>query len=749
MARLTLLLGLHNHQPVGNFGHVFAQAYDDCYRRVIDLLTESPAVRLSLHHTGPLLEWLEGERPDYLERTRALVQRGQVELLGGGFYEPMLAVLPERDALGQIRLMADWCETKLGARPRGMWLAERVWEPHLPLLLHRAGVAYTLVDDGHFRYAGVEGELRGYYSTEKAGAPLALFPIDKSLRYAIPFSEPARFAQLFDELATRTPAGLPAVVTYGDDGEKFGLWPHTRQWVWDKGWLRSLFRYLTDHQDTIRCATFSDVMREVPPSGRVYLPAASYEEMGEWALPAGAQQRYHEVRSALEHRGELEGARPFLRGGIWQNFLAKYPEADFMHKKMVRVSNKLDAVCTALGEAPSGADRSVVDAARLHLYRGQCNCAYWHGLFGGLYLNYLRDAVYRNLIAAEVLVDGLAPASTTPSDAVTVEVLDLDADLSDEVELRSAGLTVYVKPSLGGALYELDDRKTRFNLLNVLGSRPEAYHAKLIAHDRGLSATSSGEPTPASSDRPRSIHDLVQVKEAGLSDLLRYDRHLRLGFVDHLLSILDFDAFQRGTYDECGDFAGKPYTLVSTHGGAVGSAVMSRTAAVSSASGTVCLRIDKTISLLGDGQGRTLTCSWRLTRADEAAPAGGATPLPTLEVWFVPELTLTLLAGDAEDRHYHVAERALPPSEQGLGSRGVLRDIAGLELWDGWQRLAVRLEPGDHFEELWRLPLETVSQSEGGFERVYQGCVVAPVFRVSLRPTQSMTTHVTVRLFDR
>jgi hypothetical protein len=33
---------------------------------------------------------------------------------------------------------------------------------------------------------------------------------------------------------------------------------------------------------------------------------------------------------------------------------------------------------------------------------------------------------------------------------------------------------------------------------------------------------------------------------------------------------------------------------------------------------------------------------------------------------------------------------------------------------------------------VWRDALETVSQSEGGYERVYQGTVVAPVWDVSL-----------------
>src|SRR5678816_861523 len=151
---LTLLLAIHNHQPDGNFGHVFHAAYDDYYRPLVDALLDAPHVRVALHHTGALLEWIERERPSYFDKLRLLVARHQVELLGGGFYEPMLAVLPERDARGQILMMSDWLEARFGVRPEGMWLAERVWEPNLAKLIADAGIKYTLVDDGHFRAAG-------------------------------------------------------------------------------------------------------------------------------------------------------------------------------------------------------------------------------------------------------------------------------------------------------------------------------------------------------------------------------------------------------------------------------------------------------------------------------------------------------------------------------------------------------------------------------------------------------------------
>ena len=117
---LRLLFAIHNHQPDGNFGEVFEEAYEACYTRIVDALAAHPTIKASLHHTGALLEWIEAHRPGYFQRLRRLVDGGQVELLGGGFYEPMLAILPERDAIGQIRMMADYLERHFNQQPKNI-----------------------------------------------------------------------------------------------------------------------------------------------------------------------------------------------------------------------------------------------------------------------------------------------------------------------------------------------------------------------------------------------------------------------------------------------------------------------------------------------------------------------------------------------------------------------------------------------------------------------------------------------------
>src|SRR5215475_14531941 len=122
------------------------------------MLEKHPSVRLGLHYSGVLLVWIQRNHPEYFEQLRALVKRGQVEMVGGGFYEPILAVIPTEDQIEQVTRLAAFLEHHFAERPTGVWLAERVWEPQLPSALASAQVGYTLVDDHHFLSAGFEPE---------------------------------------------------------------------------------------------------------------------------------------------------------------------------------------------------------------------------------------------------------------------------------------------------------------------------------------------------------------------------------------------------------------------------------------------------------------------------------------------------------------------------------------------------------------------------------------------------------------
>lgn len=509
---LRFCFGLHLHQPVGNFQSVFEQHLDHVYRPLLHALMQGEAWPVAMHLSGPLLEWLDQYAPDFVDEIGRSVSVGHLELLAAGHDEPILAVLPRQDRLEQLLRHREHLRHRFGADATGLWLTERVWEPTLPEELAQAGIRFVIVDDRHFVVSGFARErLHSHFLTESGGDRVALFPIDETLRYLVPFRPPEELADYLRGL--RAQGHQLAILA--DDGEKFGGWPGTRQWVYDDGWMErflATLRRLRD-QGEVMLSRFDDALVSTPSGGLAYLPSASYREMEGWSLPPAPSRALLrlEERWGSARLAGVEGG--LLRGSHWRNFLVKYPESNRMHKLMLALS----ALCRARGD-PTEARRAIG--------RAQCNDAYWHGVFGGLYLDFLRAAIWRQLATAESLLRA--------GEMLALEVVDLDADGHHELWIHSAHVSALVAPSRGGAVEFLLDLDARDNRLNVITRHEEAYHVATFRSGdvvHGDDAIDSVVPhhQPDGKGAP-SIHDLEALTERP-----PIDTEVRAMFVDRLI----------------------------------------------------------------------------------------------------------------------------------------------------------------------------------------------------------------------
>ena len=123
---VTLLFGVHAHQPVGNFPEVIAEAHLRCYRPFLQTLHRHPRFRFSVHFSGWLLEELTRRYPEDMALLGEMVARGQTELFGGGDCEPVLAAIPARDRSGQIAALSERLHRQFGQRPCGAWLTRSI-----------------------------------------------------------------------------------------------------------------------------------------------------------------------------------------------------------------------------------------------------------------------------------------------------------------------------------------------------------------------------------------------------------------------------------------------------------------------------------------------------------------------------------------------------------------------------------------------------------------------------------------------
>jgi len=692
--RRALLLCIHNHQPVGNFESVFEQATRDAYLPFLETLAAFPSIRMTIHFSGGLLRWIADRSPGTFSLLRDLVYRGQLELLGGGMFEPVLALLPERDRQGQLETLAALLESRFGKAPEGIWLAERVWEPDLPTTLSAAGVRYLPLDDYHFLRAGLAPEeLDGVYLREYNGAAVRVFPGNERLRYLIPFGSVEEALSEIDRLTSRE-VPFPAAI-FADDGEKFGVWPGTHHSVYREGWLRRFFEGIASRADRFTTMTFGEYAAAAPVRGTIYLPTCSYMEMGEWALPARSAARFAGLLQELRSGGRRDVA-PFLQGGYYRNFLRKYDEANQLHKRMLGVSERVAAARER--------DPSAGEAARDALFRAQSNDVYWHGVFGGLYLNHLREAAYKDLLAAERAADAVLHAGQSAW-AEAVEG-DLDCDGGRELLLKTARVTLLAHAHDGGAVTEISLPARGVALGHVLTRREEGYH------DRFRDAV-------AARDGSRSIHDAVVLKDPSVSGKLGADPWQRASFRESFHGEGDSPEAILSSAPPRFVTAGREAAATCDRSGTR----LTATFAIPWRADGVDVLLEKTLALDGEREG--FEASLRLVHR------GGAPVAGTL----CSEWHLNLLSGEGPDRYYE----GLGDAPE-LSSAGVSRGVRAFRVVDRWRKVAAEATL-DRECAVIRFPVETASLSESGAETIHQGICLRVLYPVSL-PAGGTGTYI-------
>ena len=657
MTERIFLMAIHNHQPVGNFEDVFDMAFRDCYKPLLQELDHHPRFKFTLHFSGPLWEYMEQKEKTCWALVGEMAARGQAELMGGGFYEPILSVIPEEDRIAQVQLMRRYLERNFGVKARGLWLAERVWEPNLPRSLARAGVEYTLLDQEHFFYAGVR-DIHASYLTEDEGQTIRIFPIDKKLRYLVPFHP-------VDEVRSYL-AGVHAeggLAILGDDGEKFGLWPGTNELVYGRGWLRDFLDFID--RDGIQALTLAEALDRFPARERVYIPPASYEEMMEWVLTPEEQallKKLKEDNPELSHR--------FLRGGFFREFFKKYPESNILHKRMLLASHR--------------ARLHPDDEVRKHVFKAQGNDPYWHGVFGGLYLPHLREAAYLHIIEAEKLM----PLTRG------WEEMDFDTDGRNEAVFRGEAHSLFVKPSCGGTLINLDSLRLGRNLLDVISRKREAYH--LRPQEGGAEG--------------KSIHELSKALPPNSEELLVPDKNLRYSLIDRCFAPgTTAEDFALGRALDLGDFSTADYE-------------------------------SQLPELKPWRKGKRRTNGLLLSRSGNIVLDQGSRPLD-LRKRIMPQSDGFVIAYDLEN-----------PSDSELsfifGSEWNFCAFPGewdIEAGTLWlYSRSVRLS-GDKAEGIWSCPVRTLSQSEKGYDIIHQGVCFLPAWKITLAGRASASLELTFK----
>jgi hypothetical protein len=501
MKSIGLIFGTHNYLPRGTPAEVVEHTYQKAYKPFLSLLYKYPRIQVALHYCGSMFEWLETNHPEFIMLLKEMVRRKQVELLGGGYYAPVLAILPDVDKLGQIEKMSTFLRTTFGTRPRGGWIMERVWEPGLARVLRNSGMEYTFLDDRHFHTAGVpEKECYQAYLTEDQGKTLAVLPLHITLQKMIPGNRPEELVMELHGAASPEKGRIAVIML---QGEELGGCVEKGDIYSPKGWLPAFFDLLEQNRQWLHPVSPRFAPRSLEPLGRLYFPCVSSAETMCGVLSVRRQKVFRELSKKVRR----QEAEAYLRGGFFRQFITKYPEISLLYSRLMYTHILVGQI---------RGDKYRKKAAQNELWKGQTGAVYWHGNRGGAYANHLRKAAYQAFIEAERVTRG--------AQMFVPSIIATDFDLDGEPEYLYQGkvLNAFVH-RIGACLIELDYLPRRWNYLDTIARWPEPDH---------------------------------RFKYEGC------DWYIRKGFLDHFFAPnTTLQKFDRMSFHELGDFLDQPFEL--------------------------------------------------------------------------------------------------------------------------------------------------------------------------------------------
>ena len=709
MKTINLILGNHNHQPVGNFDFVFESTYQKAYKPFLEILEKYKEIKFNFHYTGSLLLWIEKNHPEHIEKLKNLVKEKRIEIQSGGFYEPIMPSIPDKDKDIQIQKLNNYIKNKFDFNPKGAWIAERVWEPTLVKNLAKNEIKYIMLDDSQFLTTGIDTKnIFGYFITDNENYKLNIFPISQELRYLIPFREVEKSIEYLKSIATEDG---DRVVVLHDDGEKYGDWPGTQKWVYEDKWLEKFFEALSEEKDIIKTTTYSEYMQKFSPISKIYIPTGSYEEMLTWVLPAKVQDEFHTKLEELKKSKENDIIIKFMRGGFWRNYFSKYSESDRMNKRMIYASNTYEEFKEFdKSKKDNSKDKEM---ALDYLLQGQCNCPYWHGTFGGLYLNNLRHSTYSNLIKST----SISEKNLYGKNYFTVKEVDFDMDGRDEIIVSSEKETL-IFHTLSGSIVEWDLKKENpINLIDTLKRREEAYHISAVRNTNNDNQN----------DGHVSIHEMVKKVDEKIAKYLVFDKNEKVFGIDHFLNKMpSAEEFQLLQYEENSCFFESHYKILSH-------------------------KLEKDCAIITfNKDGKVNEKNVNLTKKYIINFAGGFS-LETIienksekdiEFVYALENNLTLLAGSENDRYYIGENKRISENLSDAGE--FAGKIFGMTD-EAYIKIKILIECEEATSYLY-MPNYTISDAVDKLEMNYQNSTIVCLKKMSLKPNEKKSYKLKINV---
>jgi hypothetical protein len=411
---ISFILGSHNHLPLGTSDDVFERTYHNKLKPFISTLYKYPKIQATLHYSGILLQRLERAHPEFFMLIRDMVSRKQIELLSGGFYEPMMPLIPLSDKIGQLELLTTYIRKQFGKRPQGCRLPALAWEQSLVGPLNTCGILYTFLDEGQFSLSGLSDE--NPCITEDQGKIISVFPVSCGLNQQ--FAQ-QRASAVLENMLIKTHSKDRVICVFPDRlfAENGDQAPDTT--------YQFFFEDIARFETNFNFTSPDKIFKNLKNLKKAYFP-------GSISLDA------------------LSKNAPLPRGELPRQFLISYPEANGLYAKMMFTHVLINQL---------KGDKSRKRTAREELWKAQGYDSFCPAVDGGIYHSSIRKAAYKSLIEAEKIS---REKNFTPS----LTSFDFDLDGKEEYLFQGEQTNCYIRTQ-GASIFELDYLPRAFNYMDT------------------------------------------------------------------------------------------------------------------------------------------------------------------------------------------------------------------------------------------------------------------------------------------
>jgi len=414
--KISLILGSHAHIPSGSSEDEFEYIYENRMCPFISNLYRYSNINAVLHYSGVFLYWIERNHPEFFMLIDDMVNHKQIEMIGGGFYEPMFPIIPAQDRIGQIELMTTYIRKQFSKRPQGCWIPGMVWEQQLVNSLSVSDMNYTFLSQEQFKLAGINNEaLFNPCITEDQGKLIIVFPVSLSAEKDLAEKS---FSLTFTELKRNL-----------DEMQKNSAGSNLQSSRIISVFPEKILSTAEEAPDTVWHRFFEEVSLS--------------EDIVETTLPSKILKNQKAFRKA-----SFPNSSVLEKNFSPRSFLIEHEEVSGIYSKMIFTHVLINQL---------KGDKSRKYSAREEMWKAQDSYIYSDS--SGFLRNEIRKTAYRSLLRAE---------SYTKEKSKTVLSLiqyDFDFDGIKEYLFQDNRLNCYIRQK-GACVFELDYLPKEWNYLD-------------------------------------------------------------------------------------------------------------------------------------------------------------------------------------------------------------------------------------------------------------------------------------------